>query len=137
MSNDFSKLSSGFLGSAFSGEKQGEIVTRDIFIGDEDYVYQAYLPTQINQNAKLPLVIFLHGIRERGTGSYISGMFGAVIKQYLKAILAIVLLPQCRPNGYWTDAKMDASAGHNVWLNALGEKELLPWLLAQKRDSLS
>jgi hypothetical protein len=22
--------------------------------------------------------------------------------------------------------------GHNVWLNALGEKELMPWLLAQK-----
>ena len=24
------------------------------------------------------------------------------------------------------------NVGHNVWLNALGEKELLPWLLAQK-----
>ena len=22
--------------------------------------------------------------------------------------------------------------GHNVWLNALGEKELIPWLLSQK-----
>ena len=26
------------------------------------------------------------------------------------------------------------NVGHNVWLNALGEKELLPWLLSQKRD---
>ncbi len=243
MSNDFSKLFSGFLGSAFSGEKQGEIVTRDIFLGGEDYVYQAYLPPQINQNVKLPLVVFLHGIRERGSGGYISGMFGTVIKQYLKAIPAIVLLPQCRPNVYWTDGKMDAmvvaqtkaienefavdenrkylmgvsmggygvwhfasaypnnfaalvsicggspltsgnrfapvaekigktpawlfhgaqdnivqvselrnltaaikdnggnvkyseyeNVGHNVWLNALGEKELLPWLLAQQKD---
>ena len=67
MSNDFSKLFSGFLGSAFSGEKQGEIVTRDIFLGGEDYVYQAYLPPQINKDAKLPLVVFLHGIRERGS----------------------------------------------------------------------
>ena len=107
MANDFSKLFSGFLGSAFSGEKQGEIVTRDIFSGGEDYVYQAYLPPQINKDAKLPLVVFLHGIRERGSGGYISGMFGTVIKQYLKAIPAIVLLPQCRPNVYWTDAKMD------------------------------
>ena len=107
MANDFSKLFSGFLGSAFSGEKQGEIVTRDIFLGGEDYVYQAYLPPQINKDAKLPLVVFLHGIRERGMGGYISGMFGTVIKQYLKAIPAIVLLPQCRPNVYWTDAKMD------------------------------
>jgi predicted peptidase len=27
-----------------------------------------------------------------------------------------------------------AGVGHNVWLNALGEKELLPWLLSQKQD---
>ena len=108
MSNDFSKLFSGFLGSALSGEKQGEIVTRNIFLGGEDCVFQAYLPPQVNQNANLPLVVFLHGIRERGIGGYISGMFGTVIKQYLKAIPAIVLLPQCRPNVYWTDAKMDA-----------------------------
>lgn len=241
MANDFSKLFSGFLGSAFSGEKQGEIVTRDIFLEGEDFVYQAYLPPHIDAGAKLPLVIFLHGIRERGTGGYISGMFGTVIKQYLKAMPAVVLLPQCRPNVYWTDAKMDemvmrqieaieneysvderrkylmgvsmggygvwhfasnypesfaalvsicggspltggdrfapiaerigktpawlfhgaednivqvsesrnlaaairkkdgsvkyseyAGVGHNVWLNALGENELLPWLLAQK-----
>jgi pimeloyl-ACP methyl ester carboxylesterase len=27
-----------------------------------------------------------------------------------------------------------AEVGHNVWLNALGEKDLLPWILAQKLD---
>ncbi len=107
MSNDFSKLFSGFLASSFSGEKQGEIVTRDIFLDGEDYVYQAYLPPHISKGDKLPLVVFLHGIRERGAGGYISAMFGTVIKQYLKAVPAIVLLPQCRPNVYWTDAKMD------------------------------
>jgi predicted peptidase len=25
-----------------------------------------------------------------------------------------------------------AGVGHNVWLNALGEKDLMPWLFAQK-----
>ncbi len=114
MKNDFSKLFTGFLGSAFSGEKQGEIVSRDIFLDGEDYIYQAYLPPQINQSTKLPLVVFLHGIRERGSGGYISGMFGTVIKQYLKAIPAIVLLPQCRPNVYWTDAKMDAMVTRQI-----------------------
>jgi hypothetical protein len=24
------------------------------------------------------------------------------------------------------------NVGHNVWLNALGEPELMPWLLSQK-----
>ena len=241
MTNDFSKLFSGFLASSFSGEKQGEIVSRNLFLDGENYVYQAYLPPQINKGDKLPLIVFLHGIRERGSGGYISAMFGTVIKQYLKTVPAIVLLPQCRPNVYWTDLRMDKmlmreieavsnefaidetrkyllgvsmggygvwhfaseypnnfaalvsicggspltdgnrfapvaekigktpawlfhgaednivqvsesrnltaairanngnvkyseyeNVGHNVWLNALGEKELLPWLLAQK-----
>ena len=107
MKNDFSKLFSGFLSSSLSGGKQGEIVNRDIFLGGEDFVYQAYLPPQTKQNDKLPLIVFLHGIRERGAGGYISGMFGTVIKQYLKKMPALVLLPQCRPDVYWTDAKMD------------------------------
>lgn len=107
MANDFSKLFSGFLGSAFSGGKQGEIINRNIFLENENYVYQVYQPPQMKTGEKLPLVLFLHGIRERGTGGYISGMFGQVVKQYLKQIPAIVLLPQCRPNVYWTDAKMD------------------------------
>lgn len=243
MRNDFSKLFSGFLGSALTGGKQGEIVNRNVFLDGEDYVYQVYVPPQIKEGEKLPLIVFLHGIRERGTGGYISGMFGQVIKQYLKQMPAVVLLPQCRPNVYWTDAPMDKmvmrqieaasgefsidekrkylmgvsmggygvlhfaanypkdfaalvsicggspltggnrfaplaeklgrtpawlfhgaqdavvqvsesrnivaairenggnvkyseyeNVGHNVWLNALGEPELLPWLLAQKLD---
>lgn len=107
MRNDFSKLFSGFLTSTLSGGKQGEILNRNVFLENENYVYQVYVPPQAKQSEKLPLITFLHGIRERGTGGYISGMFGQVVKQYLKQMPAIVLLPQCRPNVYWTDAKMD------------------------------
>lgn len=107
MRNDFSKLFSGFLTSTFSGGKQGEILNKNIFLGNENYVYQLYIPPKIKDGEKVPLIVFLHGIRERGTGGYISGMFGQVVKQYLKQMPAIVLLPQCRPNVYWTDAKMD------------------------------
>jgi len=27
-----------------------------------------------------------------------------------------------------------AGIGHNVWMNALGESELMPWLLGQRLD---
>lgn len=107
MRNDFSKLFSGFLASTLSGGKQGEIADRNVFLENENYVYQVYVPAKIKDGEKLPLIVFLHGIRERGTGGYISGMFGQVVKQYLKQLPAIVVLPQCRPNVYWTDAKMD------------------------------
>ena len=243
MKNDFSKLFTGFLASSLSSGKQGEIVYRDLFLDGENYLYQAYLPPNAGAEKNLPLVVFLHGIRERGTGGFISGMFGTILKQYLKTVPAIVLLPQCRPNVFWTDPQMEkmvmrqidavagefsvdqrrkyllgvsmggygawhlasnhpkdfaalvsicggspltggdrfapvaekigktpawlfhgaedpvvqvsesrnltaairenggrvkyseyAGVGHNVWLNALGEKELLPWLLSQKLD---
>lgn len=241
MNNDFSKLFGNFLASSFSGGKQGEIVSRSVSLDGEDYVYQEYLPPNADTEKNLPLIVFLHGIRERGRGGFISGMFETIIKQYLKAVPAIVLFPQCPPNVYWSDAKTDkmvmsqiaaaekefsiderrkyligvsmggygawhfasnypndfaavvsicggspltsgdrfapiaekigktpawlfhgaednvvqvsesrnmvaairarggnvkyseyAGVGHNVWLNALGEKELLPWLLSQK-----
>jgi predicted peptidase len=241
MQNDFSAIFARMLASSLAGGKQGEIASRSLVIDDENYVYQLYLPPQLKDGARLPLITFLHGIRERGSGGFISGMFAQLVRQYLKAIPAIVLLPQCRPGKFWSDAAMDrmvtgqieavaeelsidaarqyllgvsmggygvwhfaarypqkfaalvsicggspltsgdrfspiaekvgktpawlfhgaddrvvqvsesrglvaalkanqgqvkyteyAGVGHNVWLNALGEKELIPWLLAQK-----
>jgi predicted peptidase len=241
MRNDFSAIFSRMLSSSLKGGRQGEILTRDLAIENENYAYQLYLPPAIKQGANLPLITFLHGIRERGRGGYISGMFSQLVRQYLKEIPAVVLLPQCRPNKFWSDAQMEQmvvrqietvgaefsidgarsyllgvsmggygvwhfaarypkkfaalvsicggspvtsgnrfssiaekvgktpawlfhgaedrivqvsesrslvaalkanrgnvkyseyeNVGHNVWLNALGEKELLPWLLAQK-----
>ena len=230
------------LAATLKGGRQGEIADRSLAVGSETYAYQVYLPPNVKDGANLPLITFLHGIRERGSGGYISGMFAQLVRQYLKEIPAIVLLPQCRPNRYWPDAQMDRmvigqiddlknefsidearqyligvsmggygvwhfaaaypnkfaalvsicggsplmsgdrftpiaekvgqtpawlfhgaddrivqvsesrslaaaleanrgrvkyteykGVGHNVWLNALGEKELIPWLLAQKR----
>lgn len=245
MRNDFSTLFSGMLSSAFSRGDQGELVNRELQTNGENYVYHLYLPPQAKkQGEKLPLITFLHGIRERGRDGFIKGMFATIIKQYLRQLPALVLFPQCRPNKYWTDAEMDkmvvgqiesvcadyaveaerqyligvsmggygvwhfaanypktfaalvsicggspilqgdrftpiaekvgktpawlfhgaddqvvqvsesrnlaaaleaqggsvkyseyAGVGHNVWLNALGEKDLLPWLLAQKNGA--
>ena len=93
--------------STCSGGKQGELVNRNVTIESENYVYQAYLPPQIKTPEKLPLVVFLHGIRERGSGGFVTGMFAQIVRQYLKAVPAIVLLPQCRPDKYWIDESMD------------------------------
>lgn len=99
---------SGMFSSMLSGGDQGEIVNRSLESENEIYIYQLYLPPQIKKGEKnLPLMIFLHGIRERGTNGFISGMFATVVKQYLKQIPAIVLLPQCRPDKFWADPQMD------------------------------
>ncbi|MGI8542027.1 MAG: alpha/beta hydrolase-fold protein [Aridibacter sp.] len=106
MRNDITKLVSGFITSKISGEKQGDFLNRELTLENENYTYQLYVPPNA-KSKKLPLIIFLHGIRERGSGGYISGMFSSVIKQYLKEIPAIILFPQCRPNVYWSDPEMD------------------------------
>lgn len=107
MRNNFSKILSGIVTSKLSGEKQGDFLKRELKFDNENYTYQLYLPPQIKSNKDLPLITFLHGIRERGEGGYINGMFSTIIKQYLKEIPAAILFPQCRPNVYWTDPKMD------------------------------
>lgn len=109
MRNDITKLVSGFITSKISGEKQGDFLNREISLESEKYTYQLYLPPNAKsvKDEKLPLMIFLHGIRERGSGGYISGMFSQIIKQYLKDIPSIILFPQCRPNVFWSDSQMD------------------------------
>jgi predicted peptidase len=243
MRNNFSTILSAMLSSTLASGKQGEILSRPVSVGNRDYVYQFYLPPEAKTGAQLPLVTFLHGIRERGTGGFINGMFAQLVRQYLKPIPAIVLFPQCAPQKFWAEALMEEmvmrqietlsadyavdrqrnyllgvsmggygvwhfaaafpqrfaalvaicggspltsgdrfapiaekvgktpawlfhgaedkivqvsesrsmvaalkanggnvkyseypEVGHNVWLNALGEKDLLPWILAQKSD---
>ncbi len=106
MRNNFSKILSGIVTSTLSSGKQGEFLKREILLENENYTYQLYLPPNV-KSENLPLMVFLHGIRERGSGGYISGMFSSVIKQYLKEIPAIIMFPQCRPNVYWSDPQMD------------------------------
>lgn len=94
MTNNFQK--SGFL-------------SRTTRIGTENYVYQIYVSPLAFNLAKPPIIVFLHGIRERGSGGFISNFspFKFLLEQYLSKIPAIVLLPQCRPNVYWSDPVMD------------------------------
>ena len=89
--------------------KKSGFVSRTTQIGSENYVYQIYVSPQAINLAKPPVIVFLHGIRERGMGGFISNFspFKFLLEQYLSKIPAIVLLPQCRPNVYWSDAVMD------------------------------
>lgn len=95
------------LASGFAGGKQGEIISRPLLLNKQNYVYQFYLPPEAKTGARLPLITFLHGIRERGTGGFITGMFAQLVKQYLKQIPAIILFPQCAPQKFWAEAPMD------------------------------
>lgn len=99
------------LGGLFSAGKTsgGELHKRTVAVESENYDYQIYVP-QAAETESLPVFVFLHGIRERGTGGFLpdEGMGAMVLRQYLTQVPAIILLPQCRSGSYWSDPVMDA-----------------------------
>ena len=108
MNNELFSLLGGLF-SAKSDEKHGEIITRNMQIGTNNFEYQVYIPSNFQNIDKLPVVVFLHGIRERGTGGFLpkAGILGTLIKHYFSQVPAIILLPQCRAGSYWSDPVMD------------------------------
>lgn len=84
-------------------------ISRELILDAEKYIYQLHIPPQIKSLEKPPIIIFLHGIRERGRNGFLSsaGPFKLILEQYLSRLPAIVLFPQCRPDKYWADQIMD------------------------------
>ncbi len=91
------------------GNRQGRIESRIVQVDSEKFNYQIYFPQQIQSEQNLPVIIFLHGIGQRGSGGIVptEGTSGAVVHHYFAQIPAIVLLPQCRQGSYWSDPVMD------------------------------
>lgn len=102
-------LSNAVLGK--NGERRGSIESRSVQVDSESFGYQVYLPAQVESNRKLPLIIFLHGIGQRGGGGGgivpTTGAGGLLAGQYLAPVPAIILLPQCRLGSYWSDSVME------------------------------
>ncbi len=91
------------------GKQQGEILKRDVSIGAENFKYQVYVPHDIENTVNLPVIVFLHGIRERGSGGLISddGLLGKILIHYLKQVPSIIVFPQCALGKYWSDKTME------------------------------
>lgn len=91
------------------GGRQGSMERRVTRIGTESYDYQVYVPGKIQGERGSPVIVFLHGIGQRGTGGFVpvDGAAGALVHHYLEQVPAIILLPQCRPGQYWTSPVMD------------------------------
>jgi len=119
MQKELLSVLGNFLTTAVSGgNRQGKIESRIVSVDSDRFNYQIYLPPQIQSEKKLPVMIFLHGIRERGSGGFVptTGAAGAVVRHYFGQVPAIVLLPQCRPGSYWSDSVME-----QMVINALAE----------------
>ncbi len=81
------------------------LLDRTITVGGLDYGYQVYVPEKIREGKKLPVILFLHGIGQRGTGGIVPsrGPASLIARHYLERVPAIIALPQCRPERYWSN----------------------------------
>jgi predicted peptidase len=95
--------------SASASEQDTGLLVRSVEAGQASFTYQVYIPRSLQGKRNLPVIVFLHGIGQRGTGGFLptEGMAGTAVRHYMEQVPAIVLLPQCRRGSYWTDPVMD------------------------------
>lgn len=105
-------LLSGLLAAGSSSPAEAGksgLLTRTVTIGGESYTYQLFVPASLAGKKDVPVIVFLHGIGQRGEGGFLpaGGAAGGFVRQYLEQVPAVVLLPQCRKGRYWHDEEME------------------------------
>jgi len=81
-------------------------------IGGVEYKYQVFVPRGWNANAKWPVILFLHGYGEEGSDGLLAADegIGTAIRKHVDRFPAVVVIPQCRKEDWWTNAPMEAAA---------------------------
>jgi predicted peptidase len=90
------------------GERATGLLSRTVNVRDSSYSYQVYVPASLKQGEKVPVIVFLHGIGQRGEGGFVpsEGGAGMMVRSYMERMRAVVVLPQCRRGRYWNDSEM-------------------------------
>ncbi len=100
-----------FAATAFAKTETG-FLNRTATIGKTTYRYQVYVPANWNKNQKWPILLFLHGAGERGEDGFLQTNtgIGTAIRLKNERFPAIIVLPQCRKDVWWTAPDMEAQA---------------------------
>jgi predicted peptidase len=81
---------------------------RKVSLAGMEYKYQVFVPEDWTKNKKWPVILFLHGAGERGDDGLIQTEvgIGTAIRRYRSRFPAVVVMPQCRKDAWWTDSAM-------------------------------
>lgn len=95
-----------------TSEVKTGLLTKTISVAGVSYDYQVYVPEKIREGKKIPVMLFLHGIGQRGAGGLIPswGPASLMARHYLDRVPAIIVLPQCRDGRYWSNRDMGEMA---------------------------
>jgi predicted peptidase len=99
------------LASSALGAETG-FLDRAVKVGSETYRYQVFVPRDWSKQRKWPVILFLHGAGERGDDGIIQTEVGVgrAIRRYIDRFPAIVVMPQCRKDQWWTQDAMQEQA---------------------------
>ena len=81
---------------------------RTVTIAGSEYKYQVFVPENWAKNKKWPIILFLHGAGERGDDGLIQTEvgIGTAVRRYRDRFPAVVVMPQCRKNVWWSESTM-------------------------------
>lgn len=82
---------------------------REIEVSGEKYAFSVYVPPEYSNERAWPVVLFLHGSGERGKDGLLQTEVGiaTAIRRHRDWCPAIVVMPQCRPDKWWTESMAD------------------------------
>ena len=81
---------------------------RTVTVAGTEYKYQVFVPDTWTNKKKWPIILFLHGAGERGDDGLIQTEvgIGTAIRRDRSRVPAIVVMPQCRKDAWWTASTM-------------------------------
>lgn len=78
-------------------------------VGGVSRTYVVYVPRDYTHTAPWPLIVFLHGMGERGDDGLLQTEvgIGRAIRRHADRFPCLVLMPQCSANGWWNGSQGD------------------------------
>jgi len=101
-----------FSASAFAKKPETGFLDRSVTVQGTAYKFQVFVPEDWTAEKKWPVILFLHGAGERGDDGLVQTEvgLGSAVRQARSRFPAIVVMPQCRKDGWWPVAPMDEVA---------------------------
>jgi predicted peptidase len=100
------------LDSAPARRPETGFLDRTLSYRGQSYRYQVFLPRIWDKHKKWPVILFLHGLGERGDDGLLETDVGLghAIREHVASFPLVVVMPQCRKNKLWTEADMESQA---------------------------
>lgn len=96
----------------FARKRDTGFLDRTVTVSGEVYRYQVYVPQNFDSKKKWPVILFLHGVGERGNDGVLPTDVGIAhaIRLNASRFPFIIVIPQCRNDKRWIHPDMQAQA---------------------------